>query len=40
TPQTQNEKNHYIIKRQDKIEGDLIVQDETGNRFEETDYQQ
>ncbi|WP_069838321.1 hypothetical protein [Bacillus sp. F56] len=35
-----NEKNPYILIGLDKIEGDLIVQDETGDRFEETDYQQ
>lgn len=37
---TANEKNPYILIGLDKIEGDLIVQDETGDRFEETDYQQ
>ncbi|MBL6009079.1 hypothetical protein JNA71_11755 [Bacillus halotolerans] len=35
-----NEKNPYILIGLDKIEGDLIVQDKTGDRFEETDYQQ
>ncbi|MGR6856789.1 hypothetical protein ACU58A_10780 [Bacillus halotolerans] len=35
-----NEKNPYILIGLDKIEGDLIVQDESGNSFEETDYQQ
>lgn len=35
-----NEKNPYILIGLDKIEGEFIVQDETGNRFEETDYQQ
>ncbi|MGG7221604.1 hypothetical protein ACQXR1_15065 [Bacillus sp. ATD] len=35
-----NEKNPYILIGLDKIEGDLIVQDETGGHFEETDYQQ
>lgn len=35
-----NEKNPYILIGMDKIEGDLIVQDESGDRFEETDYQQ
>ncbi|QQF63134.1 hypothetical protein I9X38_01970 [Bacillus mojavensis] len=35
-----NEKNPYILIGLDKIEGDLIVQDESGDRFEETDYQQ
>ncbi|MFW2107022.1 hypothetical protein [Bacillus spizizenii] len=35
-----NEKNPYILIGLDKIEGDLIVQDETRDRFEETDYQQ
>lgn len=35
-----NEKNPYIMIGLDKIEGDLIVQDESGNRFEETDDQQ
>ncbi|MCY8147020.1 hypothetical protein [Bacillus inaquosorum] len=34
------EKNPYILIGLDKIKGDLIVQDETGDRFEETDYQQ
>ncbi|MEC1732372.1 hypothetical protein P4T79_06515 [Bacillus mojavensis] len=34
------EKNPYILIGLDKIEGDLIVQDESGDRFEETDYQQ
>ncbi len=37
---TANEKNPYILIGLDKIEGDLIVQDETGGHFEETDYQQ
>ncbi|CCU56910.1 hypothetical protein [Bacillus subtilis] len=37
---TANEKNPYILIGLDKIEGEFIVQDETGNRFEETDYQQ
>ncbi|MCB7154310.1 hypothetical protein LI278_11355 [Bacillus stercoris] len=37
---TANEKNPYILIGLDKIEGDLIVQDETEDRFEETDYQQ
>ncbi|WP_434813541.1 hypothetical protein ACRV5I_11225 [Bacillus halotolerans] len=36
----ENEKNPYILIGLDKIEGDLIVQDESGDRFEETDYQQ
>lgn len=35
-----NEKNPYILIGLDKIEGGLIVQDESGNRFEETDDQQ
>lgn len=35
-----NEKNPYILIGLDKIEGDLIVRDESGNSFEETDYQQ
>ncbi|MBL4963231.1 hypothetical protein [Bacillus halotolerans] len=35
-----NEKNPYILIGLDKIEEALIVQDEKGNRFEETDYQQ
>lgn len=35
-----NEKNPYILIGLDKIEGEFIVQDEKGNRFEETDYQQ
>ncbi|MCO4852433.1 hypothetical protein [Bacillus vallismortis] len=35
-----NEKNPYILIGLDKIEGDFIVQDESGDRFEETDYQQ
>ncbi|MBT9248269.1 hypothetical protein [Bacillus halotolerans] len=35
-----NEKNPFILIGLDKIEGDLIVQDESGDRFEETDYQQ
>lgn len=35
-----NETNPYILIGLDKIEGNFIVQDETGNRFEETDYQQ
>ncbi|MGW8459276.1 hypothetical protein ACWBUX_10070 [Bacillus atrophaeus] len=35
-----NEKNPYILIGLDKIEGDFIVQDENGDRFEETDYQQ
>ncbi|WP_338443551.1 hypothetical protein V5F86_20475 [Bacillus spizizenii] len=35
-----NEKKLYILIGLDKIEGDLIVQDESGDRFEETDYQQ
>ncbi|MCC2527412.1 hypothetical protein LKL24_08295 [Bacillus halotolerans] len=35
-----NETNPYILIGLDKIEGDLIVQDESGDRFEETDYQQ
>ncbi|MCG8396103.1 hypothetical protein LWS67_05715 [Bacillus atrophaeus] len=35
-----NEKNPYILIGLDKIDGDLIVQDESGDRFEETDYQQ
>ncbi|CAN2251719.1 putative lipoprotein (fragment) [Bacillus subtilis] len=35
-----NEKNPYILIGLDKIEEDLIVQDESGDRFEETDYQQ
>ncbi|MCY8238500.1 hypothetical protein MOC43_15240 [Bacillus inaquosorum] len=35
-----NETNPYILIGLDKIEGDFIVQDETGDRFEETDYQQ
>ncbi|MBJ3764769.1 hypothetical protein ACIGLI_04925 [Bacillus subtilis] len=34
------EKNPYILIGLDKIEEDFIVQDETGSRFEETDYQQ
>lgn len=33
---TANEKNPYILIGLDKIEGDLIVQDETRDRFEET----
>ncbi|AUZ41192.1 hypothetical protein [Bacillus sp. MBGLi79] len=37
---TANEKNPYILIGLDKIEGEFIVQDEMGNRFEETDYQQ
>ncbi|KIN26637.1 hypothetical protein B4072_4192 [Bacillus subtilis] len=37
---TANEKNPYILIGLDKIEGEFIVQDEKGNRFEETDYQQ
>jgi len=37
---TANEKNPFILIGLDKIEGDLIVQDETGYHFEETDYQQ
>ncbi|MBU8610691.1 MULTISPECIES: hypothetical protein [Bacillus] len=37
---TANEKNPYILIGLDKIAGDFIVQDETGSRFEETDYQQ
>ncbi|NLS41513.1 hypothetical protein EYH65_14325 [Bacillus subtilis] len=37
---TANEKNPYILIGLDKIEGEFIVQDETGSRFEETDYQQ
>lgn len=36
----ENEKNPYILIGLDKIEGEFIVQDEKGNRFEETDYQQ
>jgi hypothetical protein len=36
----ENEKSPYILIGLDKIEGDLIVQDESGDRFEETDYQQ
>ncbi|WP_024123501.1 hypothetical protein [Bacillus halotolerans] len=36
----ENEKNPYTLIGLDKIEGDLIVQDESGDRFEETDYQQ
>ncbi|MGD1415578.1 hypothetical protein [Bacillus sp. X2(2017)] len=35
-----NEKNPYILIGLDKIEGEFIVQDEKGNRFKETDYQQ
>ncbi|MDU0156058.1 hypothetical protein [Bacillus cabrialesii] len=35
-----NETNPYILIGLDKIEGEFIVQDEMGNRFEETDYQQ
>ncbi|MGR0119364.1 hypothetical protein [Bacillus mojavensis] len=35
-----NETNPYILIGLDKIEGDLIVQDESRDRFEETDYQQ
>ncbi|NTU25623.1 hypothetical protein HPX95_05460 [Bacillus tequilensis] len=35
-----NEKNPHILIGLDKIEGEFIVQDELGNRFEETDYQQ
>ncbi|WP_439846170.1 hypothetical protein M8C22_20790 [Bacillus spizizenii] len=35
-----NEKNPYILIGLDKIEGEFIVQDEMGSRFEETDYQQ
>ncbi|MCI3986390.1 hypothetical protein MMJ63_16135 [Bacillus vallismortis] len=35
-----NEKNPYILIGLDKIEGDFIVQDESGDRFEETGYQQ
>ncbi|AEP88989.1 hypothetical protein [Bacillus spizizenii] len=35
-----NEKNPYILIGLDKIEEEFIVQDETGNRFKETDYQQ
>ncbi|MGW8262263.1 hypothetical protein ACWHAR_19865 [Bacillus sp. LR--39] len=37
---TANEKNPYILIGLDKIEGEFIVQDEKGNRFEETDSQQ
>lgn len=37
---TANEKNPYILIGLDKIEGEFIVQDEKGNRFEATDYQQ
>ncbi|MCG0056442.1 hypothetical protein L6R34_29140, partial [Escherichia coli] len=37
---TANEKNPFILIGLDKIEGDLIVQDETGESFEATDYQQ
>lgn len=40
TAPTANEKNPYILIGLDKIAGEFIVQDETGNRFEETDYQQ
>ncbi|KIO57285.1 MULTISPECIES: hypothetical protein [Bacillus] len=40
TAPTVNEKNPYILIGLDKIAGEFIVQDETGNRFEETDYQQ
>lgn len=36
----ENEKNPYILIGLDKIEGDLIVQDKSGDRFEETEYQQ
>ncbi|PSA98031.1 hypothetical protein [Bacillus halotolerans] len=36
----ENEKNPYILIGLDKIEGDLIVQDDSGDRFEETVYQQ
>ncbi|MCY7830610.1 hypothetical protein MOD54_08550 [Bacillus spizizenii] len=35
-----NEKNPYILIGLDKIEGEFIVQDEMGSRFDETDYQQ
>ncbi|MDM5303914.1 hypothetical protein QUF44_20470 [Bacillus subtilis] len=35
-----NEKNPYILIGLDKIEGDFIVQDESGDRFKETDDQQ
>lgn len=35
-----NEKNPYILIGLDKIEGNLIVQNESGDRFEETDDQQ
>ncbi|MDO8227410.1 hypothetical protein [Bacillus cabrialesii] len=35
-----NETNPYILIGLDKIEGEFLVQDEKGNRFEETDYQQ
>ncbi|MEG7381561.1 hypothetical protein V5785_20050 [Bacillus subtilis] len=35
-----NEKNPCILIGLDKIKGDLILQDESGERFEETDYQQ
>lgn len=31
----ENEKNPYILIGLDKIEGNLIVQDESGDRFEE-----
>ncbi|PJZ01788.1 hypothetical protein [Bacillus vallismortis] len=37
---TANEKNPYILIGLDKIEGEFIVQDESGDRFEETDDQQ
>ncbi|WP_185184137.1 hypothetical protein [Bacillus subtilis] len=40
TAPTVNEKNPYILIGLDKIAGEFIVQNETGNRFEETDYQQ
>ncbi|NCT22911.1 hypothetical protein GWR57_02445 [Bacillus subtilis subsp. subtilis] len=40
TAPTVNEKKPYILIGLDKIEGEFIVQDEMGNRFEETDYQQ
>lgn len=33
-------RHKWVLIGLDKIEGDLIVQDETGDRFEETDYQQ
>ncbi|MCI4139770.1 hypothetical protein MMJ09_23270, partial [Bacillus vallismortis] len=35
-----NESNPYILIGLDKIEWDFIVQDESGDRFEETDDQQ